>query len=61
MSGVFLTTKEIENIKISYEHYGPEKIDEFLQAVWKEAFEEGYAKARQDQRIADSIQKRAQG
>lgn len=50
MSGIFLTTKEIDNIKITYEHYGAEKLNEFLQAIWKEAFEEGYEKAMRDKR-----------
>lgn len=50
MSGIFLTTKEIENIYKTYEHYGPEKLAEFIQSIWKEAFEEGYHKAQRDAR-----------
>lgn len=45
MSGVFLTSKELDNIKITYQHYGAEKLDEFIQAIWKEAYSEGYEKA----------------
>ncbi len=50
MSGIFLTKQEIDNIYKSYEHYGPEKLAEFIQAVWKEAFEEGYNKCVRDKR-----------
>lgn len=45
MSGVFLTTREIENIFKTYEHYGADKLGEFIQAIWKEAYSEGYEKA----------------
>lgn len=50
MAGINLTTKELDNIKISYEHYGPEKLNEWIQSIWTEAFEEGYDKAVKDKR-----------
>ncbi len=50
MSGIFLTKQEIENNFLTYEHFGPDKLPEFIQAVWKEAFEEGYNKAVRDKR-----------
>lgn len=48
MSGMYLTTKEIGNIYITYAQFGPEKLAEFVQAVWQEAFQEGYDKATRD-------------
>lgn len=50
MAGINLTTKELDNIKLTYQNYGAEKLNEFLQAIWKEAFEEGYDKAVKDKR-----------
>ncbi len=52
MSGIFLTTKEIENIYKTYEHYGEARLGEFIQAIWKEAFSEGYEKAMMQLRQA---------
>lgn len=52
MSGIVLTKEELTNIFKTYEHYGAEKLAEFIQAIWKEAFEEGYDKAVRDKRSA---------
>jgi hypothetical protein len=41
MAGVNLTTKELDNIFKTYENYGAEKLSEFIQAIWFEAFAEG--------------------
>jgi hypothetical protein len=50
MSGINLTSQEIENIYKTYANYGESKLAEFVQAIWKEAFEEGYDKAVKDNR-----------
>lgn len=50
MAGIVLTTQELDNIYKTYQHYGAEKLAEFIQAIWKEAFEEGYDKAIRDKR-----------
>lgn len=50
MSGINLTTQELDNIFKTYANYGEGKLAEFIQAIWKEAFEEGYDKAVRDKR-----------
>lgn len=55
MSGIFLTSKELDNIKITYQHYGAEKLDEFIQAIWKEAYSEGYEKALMQKAIPKGV------
>lgn len=42
MSGAVLTEKELDNILISYENYGPEHLGDYIRSVWKEAWEEGH-------------------
>lgn len=37
-----LTTEEIQNIYKSYEHFGAERLAEFIQSVWEEAYDEGF-------------------
>lgn len=55
MSGIVLTTEELNNIYKTYAHFGAEKLGEFIQAVWKEAYEEGYDKAVRDKRGATPV------
>lgn len=50
MSGITLTKQELDNIYKTYEHFGAEKLAEFIQAIWQEAFQEGYDKCIRDKR-----------
>ena len=52
MAGIVLTSEELTNIYKTYEHFGAEKLGEFIQAVWKEAYAEGYDKCVKDKRNA---------
>lgn len=46
-----LTAKELDNIKLSYEQYGAEHLDHFIQAIWKEAYDIGKEDGKNEKSI----------
>lgn len=42
MSGASLTDRELDNIYVSYEAFGAERLGDFIRSIWKEAYDEGH-------------------
>lgn len=42
-----LTPKELDNIKVTYAQYGAEHLDDYIRAIWREAYDEGHDKGYQ--------------
>jgi hypothetical protein len=37
-----LTSRELDNILITYGQYGADHLGDFIRAIWKEAYDEGH-------------------